>query len=150
MRRLLLLLLKVVGASRYWRSWWSFDKAFRRSQMLLRRSVTVDRPLFFSFQWSFKVIFWGAEGCKIENILREKRAGSTHSKHSAISLIYRKHQMKCVKILKLGVITVCIVFPKNLIRIKPFLFLTKSCFFILIAFCVGYHLQLRGNYFLKY
>ena len=38
-------LVKVVGTFRYWRSLWPFNEAFWRSQTLLRRSVTVDRPL---------------------------------------------------------------------------------------------------------
>ena len=43
---LILLLLKVVVTSRYWRSWWLFDEAFRRSQTLLQWSITVDQLLF--------------------------------------------------------------------------------------------------------
>ena len=43
---LILLLLKVVVTSRYWRSWWLFDEAFRRSQTLLQWSMTVDQLLF--------------------------------------------------------------------------------------------------------
>ena len=39
-------LLKVIVTSRYWRSWWPFNKAFRWSQTLLRWSVTIDLPLF--------------------------------------------------------------------------------------------------------
>ena len=39
-------LVKVVDTSRYWRSQWPFDVAFRQSHTLLRRSMTVDRPFF--------------------------------------------------------------------------------------------------------
>ena len=39
-------LVNVVVTYRDWRSWWLSDEAFRRSQTLLQRSMSVDGPLF--------------------------------------------------------------------------------------------------------
>ena len=39
-------LVKVVTISRYWRSWWPFNEAFRRLQILLRRSMTTHTPIY--------------------------------------------------------------------------------------------------------